>query len=89
MVGTVDENLDTVIPKGTEMNALGQRLVLAEDCTIKNGTLGDYEFTEKPENMRAAILALRIEWYMRIGRVKEAARGREYMAEWERSAEAA
>ncbi len=86
MVGTVDENLDAVIPKGTEMNALGQILVLAEDCTIKNGTLGDYEFTEKPENVRAAVLALRIEWCMRIGRVKEAARDREYMTEWERAA---
>ncbi len=89
MVGTVDENLDTVIPKGTEMNALGQRLVLARDFVVNNGLLNGSLFTERPKNMRAAVLAVRIEWDMLTGNLERAARGREYMAEWERSARVA
>ncbi len=84
-----NDNSDVVIPKGTEIHALGQRLVLAKDCIIKNGCLGDYKFTERPENRRAAVLGLRIEFCVRLGLLEQVARDRAYMADWEQSTKAA
>lgn len=84
MVGKINLPMNAVIPKGTAMDVLGQRLVLAKDCVIKDGGLGDYEFTEKPKNIRAAVLALRIEWETRTGRLEAAARGRKYMTDLHR-----